>query len=405
MRRRAGPVVAAALLAGSAGLAALLIFLAPEPDRREPPAQIPFVQTGVVRVGNGAIPVYGAGTVRPGAEVEIAPEVGGRVVWVEPAFRSGGLIRKGQTMFRLEEADYLHRLREAEADLAARQVAFLEAREEAVLARADYEQFSGRQLEAGAAAPEAAPLTLREPQLSAARAALARDQSRVESAELALARTRVKAPFDGYVRDESVEIGQLVTAGQSVGRLFAANAVEVLAPLSDSDAALIPGLWALQTGDPEQRAEARVLAEYGGGRHVWRGYVDRVEAALDEQTRTIDVIVRVPDPFTSGVPENPAGGTGDNPPLLVGKFVRVQFQGSASDTWFRFPRPALQPGNTVWAVDENGRVRIVSVRVLQRADGEAFATGDLRDGQQVVTGGIQFATEGMTVRSDAGAAQ
>ena len=405
MRTRAGLALAAALLVGSAVLAALLISFAPEPTRQEPPAQIPFVQTGSVRAGVGAIPVHGAGTVRPGAEVGIAPQVGGRVVWVDPAFRSGGLIREGQTMFRLEETDYLHRLREAEADLAARQVAFLEAQEEAALARTDYEQFSGRQPEAGAPAPEAGPLALREPQLNAARAALDRDESRVASAELALSRTRVNAPFDGYVRDESVDVGQLVAAGESVGWLFAADAVEVMVPLSDSDAALIPGLWDLPADGPGDRAEARVFAEYGGGRYAWTGYVDRVEAALDEQTRTIDLIVRVPDPFAAGVPENPAGGAGGNPPLLVGKFVQVQFQGIAPENWFRAPRPALRPGNEVWAVEEDGVIDIVPVLVLQRADGEAFVTGDLQDGQKVITGGIQFATEGMRVRTDPGPVQ
>ena len=44
---------------------------------------------------------------------------------------------------------------------------------------------------------------------------------------------------------------------------------------------------------------------------------------------------------------------------------------------------------------------IVPVRVLQRIDDEAFVTGALWDGQLVVTGGIQFVTEGMVVRTGA----
>ena len=39
------------------------------------------------------------------------------------------------------------------------------------------------------------------------------------------------------------------------------------------------------------------------------------------------------------------------------------------------------------------------VQVLQRADDEVFVTGGLDDGQTVITGGIQFATEGMVVRT------
>ena len=60
-----------------------------------------------------------------------------------------------------------------------------------------------------------------------------------------------------------------------------------------------------------------------------------------------------------------------------------------------------QRRDEVSTVDEDRRVGIVPVRVLQRIDDEAFVTGALQDGQLVVTGGIQFVTEGMVVRTGA----
>ena len=62
-------------------------------------------------------------------------------------------------------------------------------------------------------------------------------------------------------------------------------------------------------------------------------------------------------------------------------------------------RAALQSGDEVWTVDDDGTVAIVPVRVLQRGDDEVFVSGDLQDGQTVVTGGIQFAAPGMRVRT------
>ena len=398
--------MALAIVAGSVAVAVFLVSLAPEPERLEPPSQLPFVTTATVAAGSGPIPVFGAGTVRPSAEVNIAPQVGGRVVWVDPAFQSGGRFDAGQTLFRIEEEDYVVRLREAEATLADRQVAFLESQEEAAIARAEYERYTEQQPDS-IPLSEASPLALREPQLSAAQAALDRDEARVAEANLAVARTRVNAPFNGYVRDESVDVGQLVAPGQPVGRLFAADAVEVVVPLSDANAALIPGLWTRQAGegngggDGERRIAARVIAEYGDTRYAWAGYVDRAEASLDEQTRTIDVIVRVPDPFTAGVPLGAATALDGAPPLLVGKFVDVEIDGLAPQSYFRMRRAALRPGNEVWAVDDNGTVTIVPVRALQRGDDEVYVTGALQDGQATITGGIQFATDGMRVRTGA----
>ena len=396
MDKRMAFLVAVGIVAGSIGLSALLISLAPEPERVEPPPQVPYTQTGRVALGSGSIPVHGAGTVRPSAEVDVIPQISGKVVWIHPSFQSGGRVEAGQEIFRIEKADYLYRVRQMEADLEARRVELLKALEKAQIARAEYEQFSNRLTDDDAPEREANPLTLRKPQLKAAEAALDREKARVADAKLALARTRVRAPFDGHVRDESVDLGQFVTTGQPVGRIFATESVEVVVPLSDANAALIPGLWDLRAGDSELSVPARVTARYGADNYTWEGYVDRAEVALDEQTRTIDVIVRVPDPFARPASSNGVSGT---PPLLVGKFVEVAIDGQAGEKYYRIPRAALRPGNEVWSVRGDDIVHIVTVRVLQRLDDEAYVIGNLENGQLVITGGIQYATEGMRVQT------
>ncbi len=396
MGRIIGYLVAVAILAGSGYLAYYLVSQAPEPERTEPPPQIPFAQTGRVAPGSGAIPVYGAGTVRPSAEVGIAPLVSGRVVWLDPGFQSGGRIKSGQLILRIDNADYLQRLREAEADLDTHRVALFVAREKGAFARAEFEEYSRQQLEAGAPVGEPGPLALREPEIKAAQAAIHRVEVRIAGAKLALSRTELRAPLDGHVVDESVDVGQFVAAGQTVGRLIAAGAVEVVVPLSDANAALIPGLWKLRAGDGERRVTVRVTARFDDDSYVWKGYVDRAEVSIDEQTRTIDAIVRVPNPFSAGVPTS---GSGDAPPLLVGKFVEVEIEGLAPESYFRVPRAALQPGNEVWTVSEDKTVSIVPVHVLQRVNDEAFIVAALEDQQLVITGGLQFVTEGMIVQT------
>lgn len=388
MSRRTGFLIAGAIVLGAIALAVLLVSLKPDPEHSEPPPRTPFVETAGVTAGSGAIPVRGAGIVKPSAEIDLAPQVGGRVVWVDPGFRSGGRVEAGQVMFRIDEADYLYRVREAEAALAARKVALLEAREAADIARDEYARFSARQTQAeGSGAPN--PLTVRQPQLEAARAALGREEARLAQANLELARTGVKAPFEGIVREEWVDTGQVVAANQPVGKLFSTDAVEVVVPLTDADVALIPGLWDDASDNGAQRAAARVFATYGDVRTSWPGFVDRAEASLDEETRTIHVIVRVPDPFETD---------GSRPPLLVGKFAEVDIEGLAPERYFRIRRSALQPGDEVWSVRRNGTVRIVPVRVLQRLDDEVFATGALDPAERAIVGGIRFATDGMAVR-------
>ena len=395
MSRISSFIIAGVIIAVSVALAAFLISRAPEPTRTEQPPQVPFVQTSLVTAGTGPIPVFGSGTVRPSAEIDIVPQVGGKIVWVDPGFQSGGRVEKGQTIFRIEEVDYQYRVQEAEANLAASRVALLKEQEQASIARTQYELYSGRREPA-----TANTLALRKPQLNAARAALNRDEARLADANLALSRTKVTAPFDGFVQEESVDVGQIVAADQPVARIFATDDVEVIVPLSDSDAALIPGLWSLAAGDGNRGVAARVVARYGDGTYAWEGYVDRSEASLDKQTRTIDVIVRVPDPIHSGSPMHGTVPLDGSPPLLVGEFVEVEIEGLALDSYYKVPRAALQSGNEVWVVNDGGVVSIVPVQVLQRTNDEVYVTGALESGQAVITGGIQFATEGMRVLTE-----
>ena len=395
MSRRRGFFIATAVLAGFIALAVLLVSLAPEPERRAPPSRVPFVQTVAVVAGVGSIPVHGAGVVRPVAEVDLAPEVGGRVVWVDPQLQSGHRVRAGEVLFRIDADDYRFQVRQAEAALEARRVEFLKAEEAAAIAADEYERFAAG---AGAHAPAATPLALHEPQLKAAGAALRREEAGLRHAQLALYRTDVVAPLDGIVREEWVEAGQLVAPNTSVGRIFSTDAAEVVVPLSDIQASLIPGLWEEAQPDGTGHVAALVHADYGDQRGSWPGFVDRALASVDETTRTIEVVVRVPDPFGAGDLAG-AAGTPAHPPLLVGKFAEVVIDGAVSAAYFRLRRAALRPGDEIWCVRPDDTVRIVPVRVLQRIDGEVFVAGALDPNEPAIVGGIRFATDGMAVRT------
>ena len=288
------------ILVGALAIAVIMVQLRPDPPRRPPAAEAPLVTVRATAAGQGPIRVYGSGTVRPRSEIDVAPEVGGKIVEVSPNMQSGGQVRAGEMLFRIDPADYENRVEQAEAEVAAQRVAVLQAEEEAEIARAEYERFRERENRRGGAPGEPSPLTLRQPQLDAARAGLARAEASLRDARLALERTRVISPFDGRVRRENVAIGSFVAPGQSLGRIYAADVVEVVVPVSDDDAVLIPNLWSLQAGDDDRSIRATVYNEYGDRRFFWEGYVDRAESALDEQTRTIDIVVRVPEPFRPG---------------------------------------------------------------------------------------------------------
>ena len=368
---------------------AILFGMRAEPAEVEPPRVIPTVSTVPARVTQGAIKVRGGGTVRPSAEVTIAPQVGGRVIWTSPALVSGGRFLENESLLRVDPADYENAVEAAEADVAQREVALLEAEENARLALDEWRRLAERE-NLDPTPPNA--LVTRQPQLDAAAAALRSARARLEDERLALERTWIRAPFNGIVREETVDLGQFVAVGQTVGRLYATDAVEIVVPLSDNEAALIERLWSARAGDAATRIPVDIVSEYGGTEYAWSGYVDRAEAALDEQTRTVDVVVTVPEPFTP--PDDDPG----RPPLLIGSYATVDIEGTSFEEYAVVPAAAVRDGDVLWTVADDTLLVMTPVEPVQEVDDEAVVLGPIPDGTPVIVSMLLFVTDGMTVR-------
>lgn len=414
------------ILVGALAIAAAMIALRSEPEEQELAESVPLVQTAAYDVTTGAIEIQGSGTVQPREEVTLGAEVSGKLVYVNPAFQEGGRVAAGAVLFRIDPADYNNRVRSAQADIAAQDVAVLQAREEVAIAEAELERFAQRQSSraalsrsiddndyaarilppeglqsADATVRDDAPnrLATREPQLRSAQAARERAQAQLADARLALSRTVVRAPFTGVVRSESASVGTLVQPGQSLGTLVASDTYEVRISLTEAEAALVPALFSGGGG----RVPAQVMLDYGDTTWRWDAYVDRVDPILDPETRTIDVFLRVNNPMRGGLPmssDENAESTASGPPLLLGSFVTATITGGSERAHARIPLTALRSGNEVWVL-RGGELAIVPVEVLQRTDEFAWVSGSgLGEAGFVVTSNLRTPVDGMPLRTE-----
>ncbi|MEO0644362.1 MAG: HlyD family efflux transporter periplasmic adaptor subunit [Pseudomonadota bacterium] len=417
-------VYSIAILFGAFVIAGLLIALKPEPVEEERVEQVPLAEVVALKAASGPIPVLGSGTVQARDEVTIGAEVSGRLTYVHPSFREGGVVPKGATLLRIDQSDYINQVRVAEADVAAQGIAVLEAEEEVEIAREELQRFDARERSAQAAgqsdtrilAPRAMEksagpgdaakadaaersLATREPQLESAKASKDRAEANLSDAQTRLGRTRVRAPFGGLVREESAAVGQLVQPGEPLGSLVSTDAYEVRVSLTADEAALIPGLLAAS----KARVPASVTYSYGGQTYRWAAYVDRANAILDSATRNIEVFVRVPTPLRGGRAVDEGSET-QAPPLLLGAFVNVEITGASLASYAAVPADAVRPGNEIWVI-RGGKLAILKVRVIQRSDEIAYiATPSLAKGGQLVTSSLSAPIEGMALRVAGGQA-
>jgi RND family efflux transporter MFP subunit len=230
----------------------------------------------------------------------------------------------------------------------------------------------------------ASGLVVREPQVRQAEAELAAAEADLQVARLNLERTRISVPFDGVVVSESVDIGQYVTPGQPVARVYGTDAVEVRLPLENRELA-----WFSVPEDPSQTGpEAVVETSIAGRTHRWRGRVVRMEAEVDTSSRMVHVVVEVSEPYDR---------SDDRPPLLPGSFVDVSISGRTVEGLIAVPRYAVHEGDQVWVV-EAGTLHIRDVDVVRSGREQAFIGAGLDDGDQVVVSSLDAVTDGMSVR-------
>jgi RND family efflux transporter MFP subunit len=353
----------------------------PQLKRTKPPVPVPMVRVLKIKTGPQTVTIRGQGTVRPLREIELMPQVGGKIIFVSPAMVDGGEFQKGDVLLRINPLDYELAVTLARARVKDAESRLKVAEEEAASAKEEWRLLYQNSKDMDKEPPA---LVAKEPQLAAARARLAADRAELQKAKLNLMRTELRAPFDGRVSDERVDIGQYVTVGKTLASLFSTRAAEIVIPFDDESLFWfdVPGF----TPGNGDGSLARVIARLAGRDLSWSGKIMRAEGKLDERTRMVNVVVRVEKPYAT------------KPPLVAGLFVSVEIKGHTLENAVVIPRSALRDNRIVWVVDDGGQLSFRKVAVARLGTNQAILRSGLEEGDMVVTSGLKAVTDGMQVR-------
>jgi len=332
--------------------------------------------------------VEAMGTVVPAKTVVVQPQVTGRIVEQNPKLLPGGLLKKGEVIARIDPRDY---------ELAVEQ-------QKAAVQRATFELKveEGRQvvakrewnlLEPGLTESEAGrALALREPQLQTAKAALEAARSGLEQATLSLERTTICAPFNALVKEEFIDLGQLVAPQTRIATLIGTDEywVQVSIPVDRLQWVAIPGV----NGD--QGAAARVLHDVGPEAIVERtGRVVRLLGDLDPVGRMARVLVVVDDPL--GLAADSDNGA---LPLLIGAYVRVLIEGPVLDDVVVVPRRALREGDRIWVMNADDKLEIRNANIVWRRENDVILRKSVHEGDRIIVSRIPAPVPGLALRTE-----
>ena len=324
------------LILGGCGYAAWwLIAHPPEQPKVEVPPSLVRVEGTALHKTSYELHVRSQGTVQPRTRSTLLPEVSGKIIEMSASFRPGGFFAKDEVLMKLDPVDYDTAIIVAKAAQAQAEVTLAEEKARAEQALENWKAM-GR---------SGAPSTLvsRAPQVAQAEADVASAKARGLKAQRDLERTIIRAPYAGQVLEQMADVGQFVTQGTTLGRIFAVDYVEIRLPLPERESQFL-NLPQPFRDQPAGKSPTVALKTTVAGKPVrWEGLIVRVESSLDAQTRQAMAVAQVTDPY--------ARRADGSPPLTIGAFVEAEIAGQTLADVYVIPRNAVRAGNEIILID------------------------------------------------------
>jgi membrane fusion protein, multidrug efflux system len=287
-----------------------------------------------------------SGTLRANEEVEIHPEISGRITALY--FKEGANVSKGQTLVQLSDADIRAQIQKLRAQRSLQQK-MLERQEELLriggISRQEYETT--------------------QTQISSINADIAYHEAQ-------LRKTRIVAPFSGKIGLRDVSLGAVVSPTSVVATLQQVNPLKIDFSIPDQyRQALTIGKNVFFTSDQSTQPLT--------------GKISAIEPGAEINTRAIRVRATVAN----------NGGQ-----LSPGSFVHIQIPFESSNDAILIPSQAIIPTTREKkvAIVRNGKADLVTVHLGTRTEDKVQVVEGLVAGDTVITTGIMQVKPGMDVK-------
>ncbi len=225
-----------------------------------------------------------SGSVVANEQVSIVPRLSGLVRKVH--FQMGDRVSKGDLLVEIDDAEYVERLKQAQANLRLSEAQHRRARTFYELSEKDLKRIQAA-VEEGLSTTQELDTALAQrdssyAEMEVAGAQVSRAQAAVEEAELNVENTRILSPLDGSVQMRHVDPGALASSSAPLLTIVNVDPAEVVVYVPESD------LFLAEVGRD-------ALVTLRDGSESFEGRISRVAPALSFSTRTTEVVIDIPN--------------------------------------------------------------------------------------------------------------
>jgi len=319
------------------------------------------------RLENVPVWLSGVGTVQAFNTSTVRAQVSGRLIEVN--YTEGQDVKAGDVLARIDPVLYQAAYDEAVAK---------KAQDEALLAntRRDAARYSSLAT-SNYSSQQQADTT--KSQVQQYEAQVRQDQAAIDTARANLDYATIRAPIDGRTGIRQLDVGNLVTSGDSTGIVI----ITQLRPISV--VFTLPESAVSDILDAQAKAPLPLEAQ-AGGRVLGEGTVAVVDNQIDQSTGTVKIKGTFPN---------------ESNRLWPGQFVNVKLKLKTLENAVVVPSAAIQQGangSYVYRVTPEKTASLVYVKVVQEGEKDAVVGEGIAAGDVVVTSGFSNLQDGSKLK-------
>jgi len=225
-------------------------------------------------------------------------------------------------------------------------------------------------------------------------AQVASAKAQLETAQINLGYTEIRAPIDGKISATDVTEGNVVSPSSgTLATLVSQDPMYVIFPVAQRTALQLRDRYV-----PEGGFQAVVIRVRLPNGKIYEqvGHLDYISPTVDQNTDTITLRGVIPNPLVAAAKD----GTPPIRQLTDKEFVTVLLEGVQPVSVLGIPRTAVltdQQGDYVYVVDGQNRAEVRRIHLGQSTPSTAVVTDGLNEGELVISEGVQRVRPGEVV--------
>jgi membrane fusion protein (multidrug efflux system) len=299
-------------------------------------------------------------------------------------FVEGTEVKQGDLLYRLERAPFEAAVQQQEAAVADTSARLANANIQLARAQSLLSTPAGQRSNVDDAVANQRSLAAQV--LSA--------QAQLKVAQINLEYTEIHAPVAGKISRTSITVGNVVSPSAGpLASIVSQDPMYVLFPVASRSLTELQKRYADKGGTNGVVVKLRLP---DGSLYDHDGKIDYVEPTVSATTDTILLRAQIANPPRT----QPDAGKPVERPLVDGAFVTVLVEGIQPVMALGIPRKSVlsdQQGDYVYVVGTDNKVEQRRIQLGQSTPTTAVVAGGLREGEMVVTEGIQRVRPGVQV--------